>query len=93
MIMKMRFRILRVAAFIFALTVARASNAEESGSDDNWEFNLQVYGWIAAIDGTTASGDDFSLDFVDLVKNLNMAIMAGGGARKGPWSLNADLTY
>jgi hypothetical protein len=78
---------------MFALAVAPASNAEERAPGEKWEFHLQGYGWIAAMDTTSADGDEISLSFEDIIENLDFVVMAGGGARKGLWSLNADLVY
>ncbi len=93
MVKVLRSKILFAAALGIALAVATTSNAEEPGSGENWEFYLEGYGWIATIDATSANGHDIEIDFKTIVENLDFAVMTAGGARKGPWSLNADLLY
>jgi len=93
MVKVLRSKILFVAAFTFALAVAPTLNAEERGSNEKWEFNLAIYGWIATLDATNPNGDDITIDFKDVIENLDFGAMGAGGARKGPWSLNADLIY
>ena len=83
MVIVLRFKMLFVATLMLALAVAPTSNAEDPGSDEKWEFYLQGYGWIAALDSTSANGDDISLSFKDILDNLDFGIMAGGGARQG----------
>ncbi len=58
MVMVLRLNMLFFATLMFALAVAPASNAEEPGSGEKWEFYLQGYGWIAALDATSANGDE-----------------------------------
>ena len=67
MIIVLRLKILFVATFMFALAVAPASNAEDRG-----------YGWMAAMDSTSANGDDVSFSFRDIIEILDFGITAGG---------------
>lgn len=58
-----------------------------------WQMALQLYGWIAGIDSTTATGDSISVDFEDILEDLSMTVMGTVGARKGRWAIGADLVY
>lgn len=64
---------------------------------DTWQFSGGPYLWGAGIRGDVgnrSTGSTFmKTDFADIVRNLNVAVMAMGEARKGPYSLLVDLMY
>jgi hypothetical protein len=75
---------------------AADASAEAGRSDANleeWEFVVELYGWIATIEGTSADGHDFEFDFETIVENLDMTIMAVLGARKNKWTLMTEVIY
>jgi len=67
--------------------------AADPASTGKWEGDVAVYLWGASIAGTTATDNDVSVSFGDLLDNLDMAFMVSGGAQKGNWSVLADLIY
>lgn len=79
-----------VGALILAPLHARA---EEPGVDDGWQFAAGLYLWGASIDGKTQSDIEVGVDFDDVLDNLQMAYMSAFEARKGKWSLLADVIY
>ena len=83
-----RFKLTMTAALLIAGT-SEAAAAEP----DEWEFGLNVYAWVAAIKGTTSGGGDIDIPFSDIVSNLDMALMLGGEAHKGKWSILSDFIY
>ena len=58
-----------------------------------WQFGANVYVWAAGISGTTSGDDHFTLSFNDIINNLDFTAMVGGEARKGKWSIIADIIY
>ena len=58
-----------------------------------WEFVLELYGWLASAEATTAGGRNIELDIDDILDNLDFTLMAVLGARKNRWSLMADVIY
>ena len=68
-------------------------SAQESGSADPWKFKAALYLWGAAIDGTTRGGNEFDASFSDIWDNLDFAFMGAFEARKGKWSVAADVIY
>jgi hypothetical protein len=60
---------------------------------EEWEFVLEVYGWAATIDGTTATGTDFEIDFDTIVENLDFTLMSVLGARKDKLAFLVDVLY
>jgi hypothetical protein len=82
--------VLLVVSFFFLVAVAPGSVIAQ---EDDWEFGLEVYLWGSSIGGKTGSGSDLEVDFGDLLDDLNMAFMGAFGARKGKWSLLADVLY
>lgn len=76
------------------LTVAATPAAAESpDSGDHWSFNAALYFWYASIGGRTSTGTGIDVDAGDIVDNLDGAFMGIIGARKGKWSVMADLIY
>ena len=67
--------------------------AAESAQGDDWQYAATLYFWGAGIDGETARGSDVNVNFKTLLDNLNMAFMGAFEARKGKWSMLADVIY
>ena len=72
---------------------AKPDATRSDAAPEDWEFVLQLYGWIAEIDGTTADGHDFTIDFKTIVENLDMTLMTTVGARKDKWTFMTDVLY
>ena len=70
-----------------------AADTKSEAAPDEWEFVWEVYGWIATIDGTSAGGTDFEIDFETIVENLDFTFMSVLGARKERWSFMVDVVY
>ncbi len=65
-------------------------------TESPWEFRLQPYGWLTAIDGTTGpQGFPAEIDagFDDIFDILEMAAALQFEARKGRWGIIADAFY
>lgn len=58
-----------------------------------WEFVLELYGWLATLETTTAGGYDVEIDFDDILDNFDFALMGVFGVRKNKWSFMADVVY
>jgi hypothetical protein len=61
-----------------------------------WRFEITPYAWMLGETGTVGIGPlqtNVDLTFHDLLEALKFAAMLKGEARKGPWSINADLLY
>ena len=69
------------------------AEAQETDSDDGWNFKMAIYLWGAGIDGTTQRGNEIDVTFSDIVSNLDMAFMGAFEARRSKWSLVADAVY
>ena len=72
-------------------TKPMASRSE--AAPDNLEFVLELYGWLASAEATTAGGRDFELDIDDILDNLDFTLMGVLGARKNRWSFMMDVIY
>ena len=68
-------------------------SAQESQSDDPWNFKAALYLWGASINGSTRAGSDFDIPLSQLLDNLNFMFMGAFEARKGKWSATADIVY
>lgn len=77
---------------VLLLSLATPVSAQEKSADD-WQFGAQVYLWGATIKGNTNTGDSFTWDFGDILKNLDLAAMTTFDARKNKFSMLADVIY
>jgi hypothetical protein len=89
-----------VAAFLIAGYGASASAAGQDAADagTQWQFALTPYLWLPSVSGTLrftlpGGGVDASTGPYDYLQHLRFAIMLQGEARKGDWSLLADVIY
>lgn len=82
-----------ISILLLAFNCAAISHAEDNTESDQWKFSTSMYLWGTALGGETAGGDDIDVDFSDILKNLNFAIMGGGIARKGNWMVFTDIFY
>ena len=93
---------LLVALAVFCLGLlsinvhAAEVNPAESRSDaapDDWEFVLELYGWLPDIKSTTARGDDLEIDLDTILDNLDFVFFTTAGARKNRWQIMIDIIY
>jgi len=82
----------RFTVGVLAMLLPFAAATGASG-EDSWQFEGDLYIWGAAIGGETEAGDDFDMSFGDILDNLDMTFMGALQARKGKWSLLADVIY
>ncbi|MDX2481253.1 MAG: hypothetical protein QNK24_13085 [Desulfuromusa sp.] len=87
--------------FIFVLTLtvttlisgtASAQNAD-SQTNDNWQFDAQIYIWAADFSGELNNGATFDVPFDTLVDNLKMGFYGSFEARKDKWLIFTDVVY
>jgi hypothetical protein len=65
-------------------------------TEKEWSFNLSIYGWATAIDGTISAGGrsaDVDIAFEDVLKHLDMTFMAAAELRYKRWGFIGDLIY
>jgi hypothetical protein len=65
-------------------------------AEKEWSFNLSIYGWATAIDGTISAGGrsaDVDIAFKDVLKHLDMTFMAAAELRYKRWGFIGDLIY
>ena len=82
---------------LFSITVyaeeTKPDTDRSEAAPEEWEFVLELYGWTAAVDATTAGGHDVEIEFDDIWDNLDFAIMGVLGARKNKWSFMTDIIF
>ena len=81
-----------LAGAALAMGATRAG-AAESAPGSGWKYTADIYLYAAGVGGQTKSGGDVDIGFGTLVKDLDMGFMGRFGARKGKWSLKADVIY
>ncbi|TFY84417.1 hypothetical protein DYL59_29280 [Pseudomonas kairouanensis] len=68
-----------------------------AADNDEWIFNGGPYVWGAGIRGHVGHRDTgtqfIKSDFSDIAKTVDMSVMLMGEARRGPYSVIADLMY
>jgi hypothetical protein len=65
-------------------------------AENPWNFNLSIYGWATAIDGTISAGGrsaDVDIAFKDVLKHLDMTFMGAAELRYKRWGFMGDLIY
>ena len=70
-----------------------SAGAADAGDSDRWQYAASLYFFAPAINGSTASGSDIDVSFDTLLDSLNMTFMGAFEARKGKWSVLADMLY
>jgi opacity protein-like surface antigen len=103
--------VLRKRIFVFVLLIAAGSAGfaaelvepnkdgpvvQKQPPEKDWSFNLSLYGWATAIDGTISAGGrsaDIGIDFSALRKRLDMAFMGAAELRYQRWGFMGDLIY
>lgn len=94
-----RLRHARLALLVSAFTTAGSSLPimAMAADDDSWQFNGGPYLWGAGIRGHVghrSTGTQFiKSDFSDIARTVDMSVMLMGEARRGPYSVLADLMY
>ncbi len=99
--MKKRIAILIMLATAAASPLLMAGSVEsvpvqQQPAEDLWSFDLTVYGWATAIDGTISAGGrsaDVDIAFEDVLKHLDMTFMASAELRYKRWGFMGDLIY
>ncbi|MBN9671251.1 hypothetical protein [Roseibium aggregatum] len=61
--------------------------------EDRWTFKVTPYLWAASLNAETRAGDSLELPFRDVLKNLNIALMATAALEKGRFGFYSDLVY
>ena len=79
--------------FCCSLALTTPVNAETQASEEDWEFGGAAYLWAAGVKGTDVAGDEIDVSFSDIVKDLDGGLMGVISARKGKWTLLADIIY
>lgn len=86
---------------IAALAVLLLCIAGQAIAQDPWRFAVMPYLWLPSMDGALrygpppagGAGANVSVDADTLLGALDAALMVSGEARKGRWSIGADLIY
>ena len=87
-----------IVVLSLALGGIAPSSALAQSDPDAWKWRGTIYLWGAGIDGTAnlpaSTGDtNVSVDFDQLLKNLNLAFMGALEVRKGRWGGLTDFIY
>jgi hypothetical protein len=80
-------------ALVLCCLLATALPAKAGSGQDDWKFSGAAYLWAAGVEGTDAAGDDIDVSFSDVLEDLDGGLMGILAARKGRWTLLADVLY
>ena len=67
--------------------------AQETAQNEDWQFFVDIYGWLPDIKGKSASGSDFEIKFSDILDSLNLTMMSVLGGQKDRWGFFLDALY
>jgi opacity protein-like surface antigen len=79
--------------FCFFMATALPAMADTETDPDRWKFGGSAYLWAAGVEGTDTAGDEIDVSFSDILEDLDGGLMGIISARKGKWTLLADLIY
>lgn len=79
--------------FCCFLALTRPVNAETLANQENWELGGSAYLCSSGVEGTDSAGDEIDVSFSDIAKDLDGGLMGIISARKGKWTLLADIIY
>lgn len=82
-----------LAAVALLLATTAPVIAADSGSSDEWKFDAALYLWAPSMTIKPDGGDEIKISFNEIIDHLDMTFMGMLGARKGKWSLMADIIY
>ena len=78
---------------LFCCLLVATLPARADTKQDGWKLAGSAYLWAAGVEGTSAAGDEIDIRFSDLLADLDGGIMGILAARKGRWTLIADILY
>jgi opacity protein-like surface antigen len=86
-----------IAAVVMMAAPAAAQTQAETTQENQWQFEITPYLWMAGIKADVRSGRFSSggveASFSDISGNLNAAFMGTFEARKGRWGILLDTMY
>ena len=102
--MKIQHLTISLTAFLFAaapllagpLDVVEKQPTPAQAEESPWSFRLATYGWMQSLEGTVGVlGIENSIDvpFSDILKDLNIGVMATFELRCQRWGFIADMVY
>lgn len=95
----------REAGLVAGLVFLGAVGGQVQAADPNdppadtgeWTFTGAAYIWGSGLEGKSGvfgfPAQDVEMSFSDVLENLNMAFIAAGEARNGPFSIGVDIVY
>jgi len=81
------------AAIVLLLATIMPVTAVDAKESDEWQFDAALYLWAPSMAIKPNGGDSIKISFSDIIDHLDMTFMGVLGARKGKWSLLADIIY
>ena len=91
----------RFTGYLLAISLSGLAPvaAQAQTTTDKWQWELAIYGWFPAIDGSTSfpstgsSGPNVDVSPQDVIDALKMTFMGQIEARKAKWGIWSDLAY
>ena len=77
--------------FMLVSAMPAIASAEETAQKEGWKFGADIYGWMPAMGMETTGGDHLTLEFDDILRNLQFTFMGGVWARNARWSFSTDV--
>ena len=91
--MHKKIGLLFLSLIVLIVFVPVTAMAQDATQKDDWEFDVQIYGWMPNIYGKSATGSDFEIDLDDILDSLQFMVMSTLGAKKDKWAFQVDVIY
>jgi hypothetical protein len=95
----MKNRISLAKSTVLGMFLISGSVMADTPSSDEWQYGVVLYGWLPDVSGSimsevpTGLSRDGTIEFGDILDNLSMTFMGTIDARRGKFSMFADVLY
>jgi len=95
----MKNRISFLKSGVLGMLLLSGSVIADTPSSDEWQYGVVLYGWLPDLSGSllydvpTGLSGDGGVEIGDILDNLSMTFMGNFDARRGKFSMFADIIY
>ncbi len=84
---------IKIVLLLCTCSMLLSSLTASANGDDRWKHSASVYLWGAGISGKQQNETDIDINFGDIIRELDFALMGTYEVRNNKWSFVNDLIY